>query len=146
VSDQHSVDVHFEDGRLVFDHELMIMMWGQVNLRPYLVNGTYSFEYKGEVFGIVDLLCYLDELHPDLRAKGPEAIIEAILELINSVYLGDEEMTLIGRCLDLYAVEMDDGRNCLVFRTMVLDAGKTVEEMLMLREVAKELFPIPQPE
>lgn len=142
---QVTVEVTMENGQVQFGQSLMVAMFEQTRLVPYAVNDVYSFEYKGKTFGIVDLLCYLDELNSELRAAGPEKIIETILELINSVYIGDESMMLIGRCMDLYGIELQ-GRNCIVFRTIILGANNSVEEMIALREVGQTLFPVPQPE
>jgi len=140
----NEVVVAFEDGKLKYDQTFMNVMWEPSRLLPHPVDGVWSFEYKGEEFGIVDLLCYLDEMNQELREKGPEAIIESVLDLINQVFIGDESFVLIGRCVDLYAIELD-GRVGMVFRTLVLDNGRDVQEMLMLREIAKTLFPVPQP-
>ncbi|KEO83633.1 hypothetical protein [Tumebacillus flagellatus] len=142
---QITVEVTMENGQVQFGQSLMTAMWEPTRLIPYAVDGLYSFEYKDQTYGIVDLLCRLDELNEDLRAQGPEKIIETILELINSVYIGDESLVLIGRCMDLYAVEMQ-GRNCIVFRTIIMGADKSVEEMIGLRDVGQTLFPVPQPE
>lgn len=142
---QITVEVTMKDGQVQYGSSLMTAMWEQTRLIPYAVDGHYSFEYKGNTYGLVDLLCYLDELTADLRAQGPDRIIETILELINSVYIGDETMVLIGRCMDLYAVELQ-GRNCLVFRTIIMDSEKSMDEMLGLRDVGQTLFPVPQPE
>jgi hypothetical protein len=142
---QVNVEVTMENGQVQFDHALMTAMWEQTRLVPYPVNDLYFFEHKGQRLGIVDLLCRLDELTPELREAGPEQIIETILELINSVYIGDESMVLIGRCMDLYAVELQ-GSNCIVFRTIIMGTDKSVEEMIAIREVGQTLFPVPQPE
>jgi hypothetical protein len=145
MSDQVFVEVSFDDGTLNFTPELMQAMWEPTRLVPYPVDGTFAFDYKGERFGVADLLCYMDQLTKELRDQGPEKIIEQVLELINSVYIGDEDFTLIGRCVDLYAVELD-GRAAIVFRTLILDGRKEVEEMLLIREVVKSMFPVPNPE
>jgi len=143
--DQVFVEVSFEDGKVQFDQAFMTAMWQPSRLEPHPVGDVYAFEYQGRTYGIVDLLCCLDEVSQELREKGPEAIIEAVLELINQVYIGDESFTLIGRCADLYGIELN-GRAGIVFRTVVMDTEKTVEEMLMLREVAQSLFPVPNPQ
>ncbi|MGZ4122607.1 MAG: hypothetical protein ACXVOI_05270 [Tumebacillaceae bacterium] len=147
MSDQVLVEVSFdEDGKIQFDQALMNAMWQPSRLLPHPVDGVHAFEYKNEHIGLTDLLCFMDELSAELRQQGPEQIIEVMLELINSVYIGDQEnFMLIGRVYDIYAVELD-GRNGLVFRTVVFDSRKEIEEILMIREVAKELFPVPQPE
>jgi hypothetical protein len=139
------VEVTYVDGQLEYTQELMDAMWGQVQLQAFPVNGTFAFEYQNEHHGVVDLLCYLEMVNEELRNQGPEKIIEAVLELINSAYMGDDEFMLVGKVIDLYAVELN-GHAGLVFRTIVLDGKKPLEEMLMLREVAKNLFPVPQPE
>ncbi|MBL0386622.1 hypothetical protein JJB07_08160 [Tumebacillus sp. ITR2] len=142
---QIEVEVMMENGQVQFGQSLMVAMWEPTRLVPYPVNDVYSFTHKGKTYGIVDLLCQLDELTPELRDQGAEKIIETILELINSVYIGDESMVLIGRCMDLYAVELQ-GRNCIVFRTILMGSNESVEEMLALRDVGQTLFPVPQPE
>ncbi|PWK10258.1 hypothetical protein [Tumebacillus permanentifrigoris] len=142
---QVTVEVTMENGQVQFGQSLMVAMWEQTRLVPYPVQDLYEFAYKGQRLGIVDLLCRLDELTPELRDAGPEQIIETILELINSVYIGDESTMLIGRCMDLYAIELQ-GSNCIVFRTIIMDTNKSVEEMLAIRELGQTLFPVPQPE
>jgi len=145
MSDRIEVEITFEDGKLEYTQQLMDAMWEQVQLQSFPVDGVFAFEYKDERHGIVDLLCYLDMVNEQLRNEGPEAIIEAVLELINSAYMGDDEFMLVGKVIDLYAVELN-GRAGLVFRTIVLDGHKELEEMLLLREVAQTLFPVPKPE
>lgn len=142
---QVTVEVTMENGQVQFSQSLMVAMWEQTRLVPYPVQDLYSFEYKDQRLGIVDLLCKLDELTSELRAAGPERMIETILELINSVYIGDDSMMLIGRCMDLYAIELQ-GSNCIVFRTIIMGTDRSVEEMLAIREVGQTLFPVPQPE
>jgi hypothetical protein len=145
MSDQVFVEVSFDEGKIQFDQALMNAMWQPSRLLPHPVEGVYAFEYKDEHIGVVDLLCFMDELSANLREQGPEKIIETMLELINAVYIGDEKFILIGRVYDIYAVELN-GRNGLVFRSVVFDSRKELEEILMIREVARELFPVPQPE
>jgi hypothetical protein len=145
MSDQVFVEVSFDEGKIQFDQALMNAMWQPSRLLPHPVEEVYAFEYKEENIGLTDLLCFMDELSGDLRAQGPDKIIETLLELINSVYIGDEKFILIGRVYDIYAVELN-GRNGLVFRTVVFDSKKSLEEILMIREVAKELVPVPHPE
>ncbi|MFD2171716.1 hypothetical protein [Tumebacillus lipolyticus] len=144
MSDQVNVEVTFQDGKVLFDQALMGAMWSPSRLLPHPVEGKYQFEHEGERFGIVDLLCYLDEVSQDLRAQGAEAVIEAVLSLIQSVYIGDESTVLIGSVLDLYGIE-SNGRAGIVFRTIILSHQKEVEEIMKIREVGKLQFPVPQP-
>ncbi|HEU4963023.1 MAG TPA: hypothetical protein VFV52_04050 [Bacilli bacterium] len=146
MADQINIQLTFEQGKLVINQDLMNAMWEPTRLAPHPVESGYNFDFKEERFGIVDLLCYLDEVKQDLRDQGPEAIITSVIELINSAYIGDENLLLVGRCMDIYGIE-DKGRTGIVFRTVVLDArDKTMEDMLEIREAAQTLFPVPQPE
>lgn len=145
MTDRIEVEVTYKDGQLEYTQELMDAMWEQVRLQAFPVSDMFSFEYKQERHGIVDLLCYMDMVNEELRSKGPEAIIEAVLELINSAYMGDDEFMIVGKVIDLYAVELNN-RAGLVFRTIVVDGSKPLDEMLAIREVAQTLFPVPQPE
>jgi len=141
----NSIRVNMTGGEIDFDQNFMNVMWEESRLQPFPVDGLFSFEVKDERFGITDLLCFLEDVNEDLREKGPEAIIEALLELINSVYIGDETIALIGRVTDIYAVELSN-RAGLVFRTVIVDSQRSIEEMLEIREVAKTLFPVPEPQ
>jgi hypothetical protein len=143
--DQISVEVTFQDGQLVFNREFMQAMWEPIRLLPHPVDGVYQFQVEGENIGIVDLLCFLDEVKQELREKGPEAIVEAVLGLINAVYIGDESKVLIGKVLDLYGIEYE-GRAGIVFRTVVLSHDKGLKEIQKIREIGKALYPVPKPE
>ncbi|TCP55588.1 hypothetical protein EV586_103241 [Tumebacillus sp. BK434] len=145
MSDQIHVEVTFENGQIVFTDELMKAMWAPSRLTPHQVDGAYQYEVEGKNVGLVDLLCYLDEVSEGLRDQGPEKIVEAVLGLINAVYLGDEEYMLTGVVLDLYGIEYE-GRAGIVFRTAVLSNQIDVEEIQKIREIGKIKHPVPQPE
>jgi hypothetical protein len=145
MSDPNTVDISFNGNEVEYNQDFMDAMWVESGLIPYAVEHAYSFDAKGERVGIVDLLCPLENLTPELRDKGPEAIIEAVLELLASVYIGNDEVVFVGKVLDLYAVEVNN-RAGIVFRTIVLDGGKQIEEIMEIREIGMTLFPVPHPE
>ena len=141
----NTVHVSFNGNQVEYNQEFMDAMWEQSGLIPYAVEHVYSFEAKGERIGLVDLLCPLENLTPELRDQGPEAIIEAVLELLASVYIGNDEVVFVGKVLDLYAVEVNN-RAGIVFRTIIVDNSKDIEEIMEIREIGKTLFPVPNPE
>ncbi|ASS76319.1 hypothetical protein CIG75_16105 [Tumebacillus algifaecis] len=145
MSDQINVEVTIKDGKVIFNEEMMLAMWAPSRLLPHSVNGQFQFEVDGEHIGIVDLLCYLDEVNQGLRDQGPEAIVEAVLGLIGAVYIGDESDVLVGKVLDIYGIEFE-GRAGIVFRTVVLSNQKDSAEIQKIREIGKLSFPVPQPE